>query len=78
MDLGINGKVALVGASSSGLGLATAQRLAREGCRVAICSRSAERLNQAMAEIRAATPSLQGQQAIAVQHPQQNSFSYPA
>lgn len=37
MDLGIRGKVALVGAAAGGLGLATAERLAMEGCDVAIC-----------------------------------------
>lgn len=37
MDLGIRGKVALVGASAGGLGLATAEALAAEGCHVAIC-----------------------------------------
>lgn len=44
MDLGINGKVALVGASAGGLGLATAQRLASEGCNVAICDINADAL----------------------------------
>ncbi|MDH3190906.1 MAG: SDR family oxidoreductase [Acidimicrobiia bacterium] len=37
MNLGIEGKIALVGASANGLGLATAQRLAEEGCHVALC-----------------------------------------
>ncbi len=37
MDLLIKGKVALVGASGNGLGLATACRLAMEGCHVAVC-----------------------------------------
>ncbi len=37
MDLGIDGKVALVGASGNGLGLATAKKLAAEGCHVALC-----------------------------------------
>jgi len=37
MDLGIRGKTALVGAAAGGLGLATAERLAMEGCDVAIC-----------------------------------------
>ena len=42
MDLGIAGKRALVLASTSGLGRAIAVSLAREGARVAICSRRAE------------------------------------
>jgi 3-oxoacyl-[acyl-carrier protein] reductase len=37
MDLGIQGKVALIGASGRGLGRATAERLAMEGAHVAIC-----------------------------------------
>ena len=40
MDLGIEGKIALVTAASRGLGLGCATQLAAEGCRVAICSRN--------------------------------------
>jgi 3-oxoacyl-[acyl-carrier protein] reductase len=47
MDLGIKGRVALVCGSSSGLGRATAQLLAREGCRVALNGRDPDRLKQA-------------------------------
>jgi 3-oxoacyl-[acyl-carrier protein] reductase len=46
MDLGLNGKRALVGGGSKGLGLACAQALLAEGCRVAIVSRSAENLRR--------------------------------
>lgn len=53
MDLGIRGRAALVGGGSSGLGRATAERLAAEGCRLAIWSRSAGGLTTAAAEIRA-------------------------
>ena len=42
MDLGLNGKVALVGGSSRGLGRAVAEELAAEGCAVVLCSRDAE------------------------------------
>lgn len=52
MDLGIKGKKALVAASSSGLGLACATALAREGCIVFINGRDAQRLAQARAQIR--------------------------
>jgi len=52
MDLGITNRVALVAASSQGIGLATARAFAREGCRLAICARNQERLNQAAGEIR--------------------------
>src|SRR4029077_9888733 len=49
MDLGIKGRVALVAASSQGIGLATAEAFAAEGCRVALCARN-ERTLQAAAE----------------------------
>ncbi len=51
MDLGINGKVALVAAASKGFGRAVAAQLAAEGCRVAICARHREPLEQAAREI---------------------------
>jgi 3-oxoacyl-[acyl-carrier protein] reductase len=40
MDLGLKDRVALVAASSQGLGLATAEAFAAEGCRVAMCARN--------------------------------------
>lgn len=55
MDLGINGKAALVVAASSGLGRAAALELSREGCRVAICSRDAARIEQTAREIQSET-----------------------
>lgn len=51
MDLGIEGKVALVLGASKGIGRGIAAALAREGVRVAISSRSAEALEQAAGEI---------------------------
>jgi len=51
MDLGISGRTAAVAAASSGLGLATARALAAAGCRVAMCSRTAERIEAAAATI---------------------------
>jgi 3-oxoacyl-[acyl-carrier protein] reductase len=53
MDLGINGKQAAVAASSAGLGLASAQALAAEGVQVAICGRSQERVDGALASLAA-------------------------
>lgn len=44
MDLEISGKGALVLASSQGLGLGVAEALVREGVRVVICGRSADKL----------------------------------
>jgi 3-oxoacyl-[acyl-carrier protein] reductase len=51
MDLGIEGKVALVTASSKGLGRGVAAALASEGCRVTICAREPERLARTAAEL---------------------------
>src|SRR3954454_8232740 len=39
MDLGLNGRTAIVGGASSGLGLATAEALAEEGARVVMFAR---------------------------------------
>ena len=55
MDLGIQGRRAIVAASTSGLGLACASALAREGCQVWINGRDASRLDEARARIEAAT-----------------------
>jgi len=51
MELGIEGKVALVMGASKGIGFGVAAALAREGAKVAISSRSQERLAAAAAEI---------------------------
>ncbi|WP_435334595.1 SDR family oxidoreductase [Haloarchaeobius sp. TZWWS8] len=51
MDLELEGNTALVTASSSGLGLASAKALAREGANVTICGRDAARLEAAEEEI---------------------------
>src|SRR5580692_10564886 len=52
MDLGIKGRVALVAASSQGIGLATAEAFAAEGARVAMCARNAETLQRGVDKIR--------------------------
>lgn len=51
MDLGLHGKVALVTGASQGIGLGIARELAREGARVAVSSRSRERIEAAAAEV---------------------------
>jgi 3-oxoacyl-[acyl-carrier protein] reductase len=51
MDLGISGRAAMVAAASKGIGLAAATALAKEGCRVSICSRNPEALEEAKRRI---------------------------
>jgi len=51
MDLGLNDKVALVTASSKGLGKAVAIGLAREGAKVVICGRHKKDLTAASDEV---------------------------
>jgi 3-oxoacyl-[acyl-carrier protein] reductase len=57
MDLGLEDKVAVVFAASKGLGKAAALALAQEGCRVAICSRDEDNINQTAADIQSQTGS---------------------
>jgi 3-oxoacyl-[acyl-carrier protein] reductase len=55
MDLELNGKVAIVGGASKGLGRACAEVLAEEGMKVVMCSRSQADLEQAAQAIREKT-----------------------
>lgn len=52
METGLKGRVAIVAASSQGIGRATAEAFAAEGCRVAMCARNADALEKAAQEIR--------------------------
>ncbi len=52
MDLGVAGRVAVIGGGSKGLGRACADSLASEGANLVICSRNVEELETAAAEIR--------------------------
>lgn len=52
MDLGLQGKKAIVVGAARGIGLATAQILAREGCDLAITARSADSVKDAVAELK--------------------------
>jgi 3-oxoacyl-[acyl-carrier protein] reductase len=55
LDLGLTGRVALVGGSSRGLGRAVALELAREGCGIVMCARDGAALEQAREAIIAQT-----------------------
>jgi 3-oxoacyl-[acyl-carrier protein] reductase len=52
MDFGLKNRVALVAASSQGIGLATAEAFAAEGCQIAMCARNQQRLQSAAERIR--------------------------
>jgi 3-oxoacyl-[acyl-carrier protein] reductase len=52
MELGLKGRVALVAASSQGLGLATADAFGAEGCRIAMCARNHQALDAGANKIR--------------------------
>ena len=52
MELGLKGKVAIVAASSQGIGRATAEAFAAEGCKTAMCARNAPVLAAAAERIR--------------------------
>ncbi|MEA2706007.1 MAG: 3-oxoacyl-[acyl-carrier protein] reductase [Gemmatimonadaceae bacterium] len=55
MDLGLRGKVALVAASSKGLGRAVAEELAAEGAHLVLCARGQEALEKTAESIRQKT-----------------------
>jgi 3-oxoacyl-[acyl-carrier protein] reductase len=55
MDLGLRGKVALVSASSKGLGRAIAEELAAEGANLVMCARGEDALHQTAESIRKST-----------------------
>jgi 3-oxoacyl-[acyl-carrier protein] reductase len=54
MDLGLAGKVAIVAASSKGLGFATSIALVREGATVVMCSRDADAIESAARQVQQA------------------------
>jgi 3-oxoacyl-[acyl-carrier protein] reductase len=51
MDLGLEGRTALVMGASRGIGRGIARALAREGARVALCARNRDDLEEAAAEL---------------------------
>ncbi len=54
MDLGLNGRVAMVTGASRGIGKAIALALAAEGCRLSLCARGREDLDETVRELRTA------------------------
>ena len=52
METGLKGRVAIVAGSSKGIGLATAEAFAMEGCHVAMCARTCQTLDAAAENIR--------------------------
>src|ERR1043165_8794596 len=54
MALGLTGKTALITGGTSGIGLAIAQKLAAEGCAIAICGRDRGRLDKAVGALKSA------------------------
>ena len=57
MEFGLTDKIAVVGASSKGLGRAIALGLAQEGAKVTICARNSDALDATAADIRRQTGS---------------------
>ena len=55
MELGLTDKIAVIGASSKGLGRAIALGLAQEGAKVTICARNSEALDATAEDIRRQT-----------------------
>ena len=73
MELGLKGKVAAITGATQGIGKAAALRLALEGAKVAICARNVQRLDETVAEIKAAGGDVIGiqadvKQAAAIEH----------
>lgn len=56
MDLGLAGRTAIVSGGSKGIGLATAEALLAEGCRVMIAARTEATLETARAQLDAVAP----------------------
>jgi 3-oxoacyl-[acyl-carrier protein] reductase len=69
LDLGLQGRVAIIAAASKGLGRAVAEELANEGASVGICARTTSELEQAAAQIQKSTGREVFHQAVDVTNP---------
>ena len=65
MNLELEGKVALVGGASRGIGLGIAQSLLNEGCQVILVARDGEALNHTVADLGQHASALAGDLSIA-------------
>ena len=74
MDLGLNGRTAMITGGSRGLGRQIAEALAREGCRIAICARDEAQLNASVAELAAQGYRVQGTPADVTEEAQALRF----
>lgn len=74
MDLGLDGKAAIVTGGSRGIGRATALGLAAEGCGVAICGRGSENIDRALVDLRQVSNRAWGQVADVTSSEDVNSF----
>ena len=60
MDLGLKNKVALISGGSRGIGKGIAAALLQEGCRVVICARNNEQLQNAVKELKPSATAAEG------------------
>lgn len=74
MELGLQGKVALVTGGTKGLGRAIAAELASEGAAVAICARNEEEVQATVAELRRIGHAVYGQRTDVTDASQVRSF----